>query len=373
MQKQGYPSLDIVRFSAALMVALFHLSYHSWHNPTTPEATYLEQNLLGIGRFFTSGYIGVPIFFVLSGFVIAFSANEKDVFEFLKSRILRLYPAAWICATITAIVIIGDPDWFRKYINSLVLWPAEPWVDGVYWTLVVEMTFYCFVAMLLATVGSKYLTELGYVLGLISSGFWLARAADFVLGKPFGGVFSFLESEIGNLLTNGCYFGLGIMVWKLSSSGYSKMRMLTAIICIVAGIIATVSSARYKFIDQAGPKHDMLVTPLIWLVAVGCIAASAYWNKNISVILAHFRAPLRTIGLATYPLYLVHEVFGIAIMEATSPYVGAKISFAIALFFALLIAWAVVYLEVYPKIMISRFLSVLLPTFFPVGSFKPKR
>ena len=210
--------------------------------------------MLGIGQFFTSGYVGVPIFFVLSGFVIAFSANEKNVSEFLKSRILRLYPAAWICATITALVIIGDPDWLRKYLHSLALWPAEPWVDPVYWTLAVEITFYSFVVMLLASVGSKYLTELGYVLGLISSGFWLARAADFVLGKHFSGVFSFLELEICSLLTTGCYFGLGIMLWSLSSSGCSKMRISTAIICIIAGIIATSSSARYIFIDQGGPN-----------------------------------------------------------------------------------------------------------------------
>ena len=173
MQKTLYPGLDIVRFSAALMVTLFHLSYHSWHNPTTEKAMYLEHNLLGVGQFFTSGYVGVPIFFALSGFVIAFSANEKDALGFIKSRILRLYPAAWICASITAIFIIGDPEWLRKYIHSVILFPTEPWVDPVYWTLAVEITFYSFVVMLLAVMGSKYLTELGYLVGLISSGFWI--------------------------------------------------------------------------------------------------------------------------------------------------------------------------------------------------------
>ena len=199
------------------------------------------------------------------------------------------------------------------------------------------------------------------------------RTADFVLGKPFGGAFSFLELEIGNLLTNGCFFGVGIMMWSLTSRGYSKLSMITATICIVSGVIATASSARYKYIDQGGPERDMLIVPLIWLSSIGCIAACAYWNRKLCVLFSYFSRPLRTIGLATYPLYLVHQISGRAIMEMASTYVGAKLSFIIALSSALAIAWAIVYLERYPKIIISRLLSVSLQKVVPLRLLKPER
>jgi exopolysaccharide production protein ExoZ len=359
MAKPSYPSLDIIRFSAALMVTLFHLSYHSWHNSTTASAIYLEKDLLVIGRFFKSGYVGVPIFFVLSGFVIAISANDKCVFAFLRSRFLRLYPSAWICATITLLVLVGDPEWVRKYSHSMSLWPAAPWVDPVYWTLAVELTFYALVAIMLSVVGSKYLAVFGYVLGLSSSAFWLARAGDFAFGKPFGGFFMYLELQIGNLVVAGCYFGLGIMIWSLAVQGFGKLRISTAIVCLVAGVIATLSSARFKCIDEDGPIRDVAVVPLIWLFAVGCIAISAYWSETISLRLARFSSPLRTAGLVTYPLYLVHQVLGIAIMDATSALVGGIMSLIIALCSVLIIAWSAVRLERYPRLGISHFLDLL--------------
>ncbi len=77
--------LDIVRFLAAAMVVLFH---YTWKNQQAGPA-------------FDSGWVGVEIFFVISGFVIASSANNVTAIAFIRRRFSRLYPAAICCAIIS--------------------------------------------------------------------------------------------------------------------------------------------------------------------------------------------------------------------------------------------------------------------------------
>src|SRR3954451_8425712 len=104
------------------------------------------------------GWVGVEIFFVISGFVIANSASTSSPRQFLLGRALRLYPAVWVCATATLIVLLlfgSGPasEFILPYIHAMLLVPegvTKQSLDVVYWTLAAEMTFYVvvFCAML---------------------------------------------------------------------------------------------------------------------------------------------------------------------------------------------------------------------------------
>src|SRR6202035_4696902 len=95
------------------------------------------------------GWVGVEIFFVISGFVIANSASKSSPVEFLIGRALRLYPAVWICATATLIVLVfahgSSSEFVRPYIRAMLIYPRGPWIDGIYWTLATEIVFYALV------------------------------------------------------------------------------------------------------------------------------------------------------------------------------------------------------------------------------------
>ena len=160
MQSQGHRhivGLDVVRFASATMVMVFHLAFWSWAGAGSSTIARLMPNQPSFPELTPVawvGWVGVEIFFVLSGFVIAYSAEGASAFAFFRSRFLRLMPAVWICATIAfAVLLAGDfapfKELARHYLKTLVLIPKYQWIDGVYWSLCVEIFFYGFILGLL--------------------------------------------------------------------------------------------------------------------------------------------------------------------------------------------------------------------------------
>ena len=263
--------LDVIRFCAALMVTLFHLSYWSWapaESLTKSVSGGLVQfpSLAGVTWF---GWVGVEVFFVISGFVISYSAAGATPFAFLRSRILRLYPSAWICATATLVTVFllgrGNPDTVSEYTRAMTLWVEGPWIDGVYWTLGIEIIFYAviFMVLCLGRFGS-----IAIVLGgmtLISAAFWGALAIDRVMPRmlPVAFVHDLLASPASAflLLRHGCFFALGGLLWLCQSRQFTPWRTLLLGLCLLTGIMEISDSARpIVHVDrrQPGKKDDRL-------------------------------------------------------------------------------------------------------------------
>jgi peptidoglycan/LPS O-acetylase OafA/YrhL len=89
------------------------------------------------------GFLGVNLFFMISGFVIMLSATGSKPFDFVVARIARLYPAFWTAVTLTAVTVLllqGESagiTW-QQYLVNLTMVPEYVGVDsidGVYWTL----------------------------------------------------------------------------------------------------------------------------------------------------------------------------------------------------------------------------------------------
>ncbi len=103
------------------------------------------------------GYLGVELFFMISGYVIFFSANNNSASRFAVSRAVRLYPSY-----IFAVVLTSACEW-QWEADLVSLTPAKILanltmfqfylgygnVDGVYWTLVYEIIFYMAVLLIL--------------------------------------------------------------------------------------------------------------------------------------------------------------------------------------------------------------------------------
>jgi peptidoglycan/LPS O-acetylase OafA/YrhL len=149
--------INALRAFAALAVA--------WGHFVAGQGKYLGIS----GKY---GYLGVDIFFVISGFVIPWSLYRsryvlRDYPRFVLKRNVRLYPPylASIAITILAtnfvlvplfhiprITVTGrDLLWHFGYLNDLV---HVPWVNVVYWTLAIEFQWYLLIGLALPVLAS---------------------------------------------------------------------------------------------------------------------------------------------------------------------------------------------------------------------------
>lgn len=132
-------NLQALRAYAALSVVFFHFSLvpasaMPWHY----------------------GSFGVDLFFVLSGFIIAYSATQ-DSRHFLAHRLIRVLPTYWIVTTLgAAICLMGMPwlgalGWWGQSLAFLTRADGRPPIIFVGWTLVYELAFYLIYSVALAT------------------------------------------------------------------------------------------------------------------------------------------------------------------------------------------------------------------------------
>ncbi|WP_439697062.1 acyltransferase family protein [Mucilaginibacter sp. AW1-7] len=147
-------AIDMLRFFAALGVALFHLN-----QAITTQDNWYRHTV-------RHGSLGVPVFFVVSGYCIILSAqNGGNTWDFLRRRFFRIYPAYWV-----SLAVVLAAAFFQKlYIGSnavhflprnpagvvtaitLTTAPlsSTPTINWVYWSLTCELLFYLVVSLTL--------------------------------------------------------------------------------------------------------------------------------------------------------------------------------------------------------------------------------
>jgi len=313
--------LDLIRFGSAMMVLLFHLFF--WIGVPSPASDGGPKISLFWGsEWASSGWVGVEIFFVISGYVIAASANGKSALAFLRSRIRRLLPGVWI-AVVFALTIalaahfIPVKTLLRNALLSSTLNPYGPWLDIVYWTLAVEVSFYALIfLMLLGNVFSRF-PQLLIGLAVYSGGAWItaAMAEAFNNDRMANLVLSAMDRHIFKLilLRHGCYFAIGGLIWLCSARRITAPRLISIIIAGAGCFI----ELHYRTLHQQGaPSSTTLVPLMIWILAVIAMFASVRYSALITSIFKRFDDQIRFLGLVTFPLYLIHHVSGVTIIRA---------------------------------------------------------
>ncbi|KAA0123784.1 acyltransferase [Methylobacterium sp. P1-11] len=310
--------LDAARFLAAMLVMIFHLGAYAWQAPLSTAGRALGGAAAYPGLFAWTwfGWIGVELFFVISGFVIAYSAEHATARAFLRSRLLRLVPAVWICATLTVLVSLAvgrmgsSRHLLHAYLDSALFVPVEPWIDGVYWTLGVEIAFYGLVFMLLLCGRYRSVGSVCAALGGASALFWIATLA-------IPGLTAVAATRLAELtlLRHGCFFALGVFLWLSLIKGATAGRLCVIALCAVGALIE-VGDASQSFLAQMSRSESPLVPRLIFAGCVLMIAASVRGNAWLRDRLGARGCLLaRQLGLMTYPLYLLHNVNGAALIH----------------------------------------------------------
>ena len=287
--KKRIDTLDAFRGIAAVSVLLVHYTFgYRAHYGQSFNAAYD----------FRYGYMGVEFFFMISGFVIYLTLlNSKNTQAFLYKRFTRIYPTFLFCLalTFTIVLIFGLPMRQRSLYQAVGnifiatnVFGFKP-VDGVYWTLEIEIFFYLSIALLLFFNKLKYILVWGT---LFLSLTWLNHFTHVIPAKL---------AIVLNVYYN-CLFFAGILFYFIK---FRKARVAWHIHVL---IIATYATA-------------LLVLPLMQERIIVTIFYLAFYLFSYDLLKLHAK-PLLFLGKISYPLYLLHQNIGYVIMNLEKPFLG---------------------------------------------------
>ncbi|MDH6124555.1 acyltransferase [Kitasatospora sp. GP82] len=296
---QRIAALDGLRFLAVLMVVLYHyVAYGSgWGRPRSHVFPILYMPA-------SYGWLGVQLFFLISGFVICLSCWGRSLSDFLTSRVVRLFPAYWLAVGLTTLMLAllpgsEQPRKWQDVLTNLTMLQnplGVPYVDGVYWSLWAEARFYLIFAI------------------VVWGGLTYRRVLAFCLIWSGAGVLSYGLPDVHLLqmlaMPEYCWFFIGGMAFYLMwRFGQDLLLWLLVGFSLLAGIRA--SWPTYQSV-QANSAYDLPD----WVVAA---VIAAFYLLMAGVALGWFRRIdwrwLGTAGAVTYPLYLLHEYIGWKLIE----------------------------------------------------------
>jgi peptidoglycan/LPS O-acetylase OafA/YrhL len=293
--------IDFFRFIAALMVLVFHYGFRGYNSGSIMIAPY--QVLSSFAKY---GYLGVDLFFLISGFVILMTASDGSCKRFMLSRIVRLYPAYWACCTITFLLatLVGShrssPTVVQYLVNLSMLngFIGVPDIDGVYWSLNIEIRFYALIFTALCLGLIKYAE--------ILAGIWLSVSFILTMWKlPI--LYHFVFPDYSP------YFIAGSVFFLIHKGGINWLRAGIAIGSWFLAIYNGVTSRMYLMARDNHVEYDPVVISLMvtfffftfLLIALNKLK----WLSIRKWVLW---------GALTYPLYLIHQYVGYMIINEFS-------------------------------------------------------
>ena len=318
-------TLDWLRLVAALAVVAFHYLFRGAAGGGFLDGGYPQA--AGIAIY---GYLGVHLFFLISGYVIAWSAEGRGWLDFALARFVRLYPGFLVCMTISFVVLLAvQPEWgnvtVRQYVANLFMFaPAlgEAFVDGVYWSIILELIFYGWVTLALMS-GAFQTLRLELVAG------WMVLSAvnEFSIGSE--AMRLLFVTEYGPL------FASGILIHHIQTRG----RSAEALVLLAASF--TLSTSLMAIGKGWMQAHYGTSVPMAGLAA----ANLAMHGLLIAAILTRAKViPTRlslALGGLTYPLYLLHQNIGYIAINATVPVVGTWLAAALVAAAMLTLSWLI--------------------------------
>jgi peptidoglycan/LPS O-acetylase OafA/YrhL len=299
--------LDALRGLGALMVVGYHYTtdYRWPYGHTAPVLFYVPW-----------GFHGVQLFFAISGFVIFMTlARTRRPLDFIVSRFSRLYPAYWVSMLLTTAIVwaAGLDD---QKVSLLTFVENVPMiqgafsrikqVDGVYWTLAVELCFYgCMFGLFLGRMLEKIEPILILWIGLK----WIRLQVHL----PHIVSFLLVQNHIP-------FFAIGICCYRL---------MTGAIDWRWAAIILTFATVTTFCVDSIEMGLVACITAAIFLLIA---TAGASWLRA---------KPLIWFGTISYTLYLLHGNIGSAIIRNFElRHIDSNIAVAVAAVSSIMLAMA---------------------------------
>lgn len=302
-EKLGYlGSLDLLRGLAALAVVFFHFTHGN------PDLLSKTNPLFVIGRY---GFLGVEVFFVISGFVIPYSMyrgryHYSNFWKFLGKRFVRIEPPYLVSIALVLILnwVSTLSPYYRGagfsidftalafhlgYLNAFF---DYPWYNDVYWTLAIEFQYYLLIALVFPLIlhPKKWLNYLVIVVFALS-GFFVDRHSL--------------------ILNYGLLFVVGILIFQMKVN-YISRQEFGLMLMVVLIMIFVRFDKRYLI---------AALLPYFFITYLD-------FTDRISKFL----------GDISYSLYLVHIPIGGRMINLAENFLKTELQRSLAVFVAMIVS-----------------------------------
>lgn len=284
---------------------------------------------------FLDGTHGVLIFFMVSGYCMGDSINNRSGGAFLVARFFRLIPAFLVCVTITEFIEFALPEvrpdrWQtgKEYLANLACLPtgnllcdavsfavagkpvAYRWVDGAYWSLLVEIRFYLLLWALYYGLKVKMplipIAVLG-VFGALNAELPISKGQDFL---------SYLS-----------FFAFGMAYRRMiMEQPYAIVCLLLAFSVFTLNCLFSSKSISLELNIENYASYTLCFATFVVIMLI--------FGKAKNRIVGYF-------GLLTYPVYLLHQDIGLILIQASESRLGHPLAASLAIAISLVVSIAV--------------------------------
>jgi len=275
-------SVQYLRGIAALLVVLHHIGIKG-----------RQYDILAL-PWLHIGYIGVDLFFIISGFIMCYTTDNKSISfrKFLGARITRIMPMYWLVTILALIIFIVKPELVNTSGGETSIWASftlvpngDKYLVNNGWTLSFEFFYYIIFACALIFTKTYKIQLISIMISLL--------AIVGLLINPENVYFKFMTNAV--LLE----FVLGMIAFHII-----KHKLCPKIIAYVGIIISTlilVYENKYGLIDT--PLGSVIYAGMpFFMIFIGAVTLEDYFIRNKSI----FFKSIEELGNSSYSLYLIH-------------------------------------------------------------------
>ena len=314
--------IAIWRGIAVFIVAYYHFSDRLPYDVLGASAPATFPNHIG--------KLGVYVFFVISGYLIAKSLETcGNLADFLAKRISRIWPLFVLASVVIFIfaslfqtpVVLEGPKQFNEHQRTLLdligssLFLSDlgfNFMDGVFWSIIVELKFYVYIGIFAVLFQRNYVSAFALFAVVISSvdfGILLATGGDnvsFVENGPLRPVGMILHGVLISQYLP--MFALGAALFKKQIDATFGMLILLTVISAIIGVAEDL-------------QFDPAVNLRFIFLLIGLLAVDHFVFKDRVFL---------WVGEYSYSIYLFHQLIGLTFIQAIAPMVGMDASIAVA-------------------------------------------
>lgn len=287
--------LDLLRFAAALLVLSYHLIPEAAYSFDTEPDQYWPQPVLQLSRY---GWMGVELFFLISGFVICMSSWGRTISQFFISRVTRLWPAYLLAVVLTAVVLTlwpapgkTGPQLSQVLANLTMVHTLRgiAHIDPVYWSLLLELKFYLLFSVVVAA-------GLTYSRVVLFCAVW-TTASLFAQAANVRFLIELLDPQYTP------YFVAGVTLYLMHHYGQNLVLwgMLATSWLLASASLNVTIAAKIKGGEHVNFTMAFLLLTVFFLVMVAVALKWFSWMRWRGLVV---------VGSLTYPVYLLHYSLG---------------------------------------------------------------